>query len=41
MGPTEIASFVFLIVFKDGGCRVSLRFHLLVSDANLGNKEVG
>ena len=41
LGPTEIASFVFLVLFKDGQCRVSPRFHLFVSDVNQGNKEVG
>ena len=40
-GPAEIASFVFLVLFKDEGCRVSPRFHLFVSDVNQGNKETG
>ena len=39
LGPAEIASFVFLVLFKDGGCRVSLRFHLFVSGVNQGNEE--
>ena len=34
LGPVEIASFVFLVLFKDGGCWVSLRFHLFVSHVN-------
>ena len=38
LGPAEIASFVFLILFKDGGRRVSLRFYLFVSNVNQGNK---
>ena len=37
--PVEIASFVFLVLFKDGGCWVSLRFHLFVSDVNQGYEE--
>ena len=39
LGPAEIASFVFLVLFKDGGRRVSLRFHLFVSGVNQGNEE--
>ena len=31
LGPAEISSFVHLVQFKDGGCRVSLRLHLFVS----------
>ena len=38
LGPAEIALFVFLVLFKDGGRRVSLRFHLFVSDVNQGNE---
>ena len=34
LGPTEIAFFVFLVLFKDEGCRVSPRFHLFTSDVN-------
>ena len=30
LGPAEIASFMFLILFKDGGPRVTPRFHLFV-----------
>ena len=30
LGPAEVASFVFLVLFKDGGCRVTPRFHLFV-----------
>ena len=37
----EITSFVFLVLFKDGGCRVSPRFHFFVSDVNQGNQEAG
>ena len=38
----EIASFVFLVLFKDvGGRRVSPRFHLFVYDINQGNEEAG
>ena len=38
----EIASFVFLVLFKDvGGRRVSPRFHLFISDINQGNEEAG
>ena len=28
----------FLVLFKDGGCRVSPRFHLYVSDVNQGKE---
>ena len=38
LGLAEIASFVFLVLFKDGGCRISARFHLFVSDVDQGNK---
>ena len=41
LGPTEIASSVFLVLFKGGGCSVSLRFHLFDSDFNQGNEEAG
>ena len=41
LGLAEILSFVFLVLFKDGGRRVSLRFYLFVSDVNQGNKEAG
>ena len=41
LGLAEITSFVFLVLFKDRGRRVSPRFHLFVSDVNQGNKEVG
>ena len=37
--PTEVASFVFLVLLKDGGPSVSPRFPLFVSDVNQGNKE--
>ena len=39
LGLTKIASFVFLVLLKDEGCRVSPRFHLFVSDVNPGNKD--
>ena len=39
LGPAEIASFVFLVLFKDGKRRVSPRFPLFVSDVNQGNHE--
>ena len=37
----EISSFVLLFKFKDGGRRVSLIFHLFVSDVNQENKDFG
>ena len=33
--------FVFLVLFKDGGYGVSLRFRLLVSGVNRGNEDIG
>ena len=39
--PVEVASFLFLVLFKDWGCRVSPRSHLFVSDINQGNEEAG
>ena len=40
LGPTEITTLVFLVLFKDGGPSVSHpRLHLFVSDINQGNKE--
>ena len=39
--PAEIASIVLLVLFKDGGLRVSPRFHLIVSNVNQGNEEAG
>ena len=39
LGPAEITSFVFLILFKDGRPSASPRFHLFVSDVNQGNEE--
>ena len=41
VGPTEIVSFVFLVVFKDGGFRVNPGFHLFLSDVNQGNEDAG
>ena len=38
LGLAEISSFVFLVLFKDGGRRVSPRFHLFVSDVDQGNR---
>ena len=29
----------FLVLLKRGGCKVSPRFHLFVSDVNQGNEE--
>ena len=39
VGPVEMASLVFPVLFKDGGCCVSLGFHLFVSDVNQRNEE--
>ena len=39
LGPVDIASFVFLVSFKDCGRRVSPRFHLFVSDVNQGMRK--
>ena len=41
LGPAEIASCVFLVSFKDGGRKVSPRFHHFVFDVNQGNEEAG
>ena len=38
LGPTEISSSVYLVQFKDAGCRVRLRLHLFVFDVDPGNK---
>ena len=38
-GSAEIESFVFLVLFKDGGPSVSPRFPLFVSDVSQGNEE--
>ena len=38
---TDITSFVFLVLFKDGGRRVSQRYHLFISDVNQGIKDTG
>ena len=32
--PAERASIVFLVLFKNGGRRVSPRFHIFISDVN-------
>ena len=37
LGSIEIAFFAFLVLFKDGGCRISPRFHLFFSDVDQGN----
>ena len=37
LGLAEIASFVFLVLFKDGGCKVVQDFIFFVSDVNDGN----
>ena len=39
LAPVEISSSVFLIQFKDGGHRVSLRLHLFVSDVDPGKDD--
>ena len=39
LGLAEISSFVYLVQFKDGGRRVSLRSHLFVSDVDPGNED--
>ena len=39
LGSSEIASFVFLVLLKDGRPSVSPRFHLFVSDFNQGHEE--
>ena len=38
LGLAKIASFVSLILFKDGGRKVSPRFQLFISDVNQGNE---
>ena len=40
LGPVEIVSCVFLVLFKDGGCNISPKCHLYVFDVNQG-KETG
>ena len=35
--PAENSSFVYLVHFKDGGRRLSLRRHLFISDVHPGN----
>ena len=39
LGPDEIASLMYLVLFKDKGRRVSPTFHLFVSDVNHWNEE--
>ena len=41
IGLAKIASFMFLVLFKDGRCKVSPRFYLFVSDVNQGNYKAG
>ena len=41
LGPAEIAFYVFLVFFKDGGRRVNPKFHFFVSDVNQGYEKVG
>ena len=41
LGLAEITSSVFLVLFKDGGCMESPRFHLFVSDVNQRIKDGG
>ena len=41
LGPDEIASFLFVVLFKDGGRRVSPRFHFFVFGVNQGNEGAG
>ena len=41
LGPAETSFFVFLVEFKDGGRRVSVRCYLFVSDTNQGNDDFG
>ena len=39
LGLPEIASFVFLVLFKDDTHMLTPRFHLFVSEVNQGNKD--
>ena len=41
LGPAEIASFVFLVLFKDGRHRPNSIVHLFVSDVNHEHEEAG
>ena len=38
LGPARIVSFVYLVLFKNAGRKMSPRFHLFLSDVNQGNK---
>ena len=40
LGPAEFASFVCLVLFKDGGRRVGRRFHFFVSKVNIFVSEI-
>ena len=37
--PAETASIVFLVLFKNGGSRMSPRFHIFISDVNQENEQ--
>ena len=39
LGWAEMTSLMFLVLFNDGGCRVSPRFYHFVSVVNQENKE--
>ena len=41
LGLAEIASFLFLVLFKDGGRRGSPKLNLFISDVNQGIKDAG
>ena len=38
LGPAEIVSCVFMVLFKDGGPKISPKFHLYVFDVNQGKE---
>ena len=40
LGPAEISCFVYLVQFKDGQRKVSLRLHLFVSNVDPGCKDL-
>ena len=37
LGPADITSFECLVLFTNGGCRMSAKFHLFIFDVNQGN----
>ena len=41
LGPAEIASFVFLVLFKDGRRRSNSIFHFFIFDVNHEHEEAG